>query len=694
MFHPLFENAWATKPKQILSLPDLLDKCNDEYISNLCETIRKVPKGNAAPLKKKLPAFQIDKCCTPEDRNKVAHYHNLIGIDVDKKDNENMDFSLLRKQLEEDPLIHALYTSASGGLRIICKVNTTPIPKGTTDPFHRAYNAVKDYIECFYDITTDDACWARNRIYFLGTNPYYNENSLPVFYQNQKSQRNFIKLERAATIIAKYGTRLMDDEEPWHNLMWAFTGVFKQKQEEDLREAQEDFIHSLSALSAKYNKDSTSAIIKRTRDDSLGLLYIEDTVLGLLEDSTLIQEYLEWTTISADPVEKAGQAVIQEAQTITLSTDKFTSATFEKFLLDYLNTSMAIDETTEQPVIDLNGTRFPIFNSPACVGLTLLHDIIEEGYVVGRKKKKRPIDLKPSWMYSKITTRTILQNRKINPHKEWLESLPAIAHEPPNNPYESILGKYASDLGLRLTLGASLVGRNEMLDKLYAAWAQAFIYLAAVFRIYERGFHITRWPFFWALDSGIGKSALAKYALPPEMRHYFSDSVELNTRNRKELIESVAGKLILEITEQDFRNHDMHGRIKTFLRQTDETSYRAPYDKTAKPLSYDHVVVMTSNSMPFPPDADEGLINRVSAIAATTHEELAHPIYDQKIPKKIGYDIIRWLNEHRIELWQHAIYYYKNADKLDVAVNLSPWVEETINESNRKDFTYSYAGGF
>jgi len=107
-----------------------------------------------------------------EDYN-VIYHTKLIIIDIDKKDNPDLDFDNLKQQLSGNKYVFAFFTSPSGGLKVVFNTNIQ------NKEHHKAYyQHVKDYVLKTYpeiiEIDTSGINIARACYLPHDSNAYYN----------------------------------------------------------------------------------------------------------------------------------------------------------------------------------------------------------------------------------------------------------------------------------------------------------------------------------------------------------------------------------------------------------------------------------------------------------------------------------------------------------------------------------------
>ena len=171
-----------------------------------------------------------------------------------------------------------------------------------------------------------------------------------------------------------------------------------------------------------------------------------------------------------------------------------------------------------------------------------------------------------------------------------------------------------------------------------AEWASAFIFLGAVQRTYEPGCKLDEIPVLIG-EQGLGKSALLREAVPPDLADLYGDGLRWDSRD-KEQVESVLGRLICEVPEMGGRRKAEIDHMKALITRQDDGVIRLAYARTPEPLPRRFIIVATTNNPHDLPNDETG--NRRFV-----------PIVLNK-----GCDVETLMAEQRENLWAEALAMY------------------------------------
>ena len=164
--------------------------------------------------------------------------------------------------------------------------------------------------------------------------------------------------------------------------------------------------------------------------------------------------------------------------------------------------------------------------------------------------------------------------REIDPFEEWLERLP------PWDQTDRLAG-----------LLTRLFGAPA--DDL-TAWAGRYLFLGGVQRTYEPGCKLDQMPVLIG-DQGIGKSAFARAAVPPELPEMFSDGIRWDMREREQ-VEATLGRVVCEISEMAGRSKAEIEHVKSFISRQDDGHVRLVWHRSTEHLPRRFVLIGTTNN--------------------------------------------------------------------------------------------------
>lgn len=184
----------------------------------------------------------------------------------------------------------------------------------------------------------------------------------------------------------------------------------------------------------------------------------------------------------------------------------------------------------------------------------------------------------PTWSYvddtvvAKLRTRANRTKTRFRPGKEFLwESLLAIAHTNTVDPVVELLGALQAQWDGTERLSAWLTTYCHTPDDAYHRAVARSLIGGMVARIRHPGIKFDTMPIFYGRQ-GTGKSTmLSILALRPE---YFSDTILLGDAS-KELVLSLAGKALVEISEMGMRGNTNVNHVKAMISRTTDAGRTA-----------------------------------------------------------------------------------------------------------------------
>ena len=217
----------------------------------------------------------------------------------------------------------------------------------------------------------------------------------------------------------------------------------------------------------------------------------------------------------------------------------------------------------------------------------------------------------------------LLRYREVDPFEEWLHALPKWDGE---NRLAPLLAKlFEADP-----------------DNLLCAWAGRYLFLGAVQRTFDPGCKLDEIPVFIGAQ-GIGKSALLREMLPPEMPELHGDGLRWDARPQEQ-VDAVLGRVVVESSEMVGRSRAEIEIIKAFITRQDDGNVRRPYARTAEPLLRRYIIAATTNNnndLPNDPSGNRRFV----------------PILLNR-----GCNVELYMDAERDQLWAEAMHLY-HADK-------------------------------
>ena len=198
-----------------------------------------------------------------------------------------------------------------------------------------------------------------------------------------------------------------------------------------------------------------------------------------------------------------------------------------------------------------------------------------------------------------------------------------------------------------------------------AEWASAFIFLGTVWRTMQPGCKLDEIPVLIG-DQGLGKSALLREAVPPEVPDLYSDGLKWDASD-KERVESTLGRAIVEASEMAGRRRAEIEDVKSFITRQNDGVLRMAYARTPEPLPRRYVIVATTNDPNDLPNDPSGLRRFV-------------PIVLNK-----GCDVETWMAKERENLWAEALAMYRAGRRANLPRALFDMQREQAEQHRDRD---------
>ena len=231
----------------------------------------------------------------------------------------------------------------------------------------------------------------------------------------------------------------------------------------------------------------------------------------------------------------------------------------------------------------------------------------------------------------KVSLANFYEQRRVDPFKNWLENLP----------------KWDEDDRLSNMLN-DMFGMHDKKYKDLYEWASRFIFVGAIRRVFEPGCQLRQIPILIG-EQNIGKSALLRSVLPSDMQEdLFGDTLNMMD-DVKSQIESIQGKVIVEISELVGLTKAELAKVKAFLtRRNDEV--RMAYAPRKEKMLRECIIVGTTND-------DACLPNDPSGNSRFVPIKLEH-----------GCNVEEYMDNYREQLWAEALFIYEQKNEQSIAI--------------------------
>ena len=245
------------------------------------------------------------------------------------------------------------------------------------------------------------------------------------------------------------------------------------------------------------------------------------------------------------------------------------------------------------------------------------------------------------------TLDALVRFEEVDPLIDWIEALP---------PWDG-------QDRLRLLLNAVFDAPPDMLSM----WASRYLVCGVIQRTYEPGCKLDEIPVLIG-PQGIGKSALLRAILPPDMPDLFADSLRWDS-SVKEQVESTLGCAIVEVSEMAGRRRAEIEAIKAFITRQDDGGVRLAYAPGTEPLPRRYVIVASTNNETDLPNDPSG--NRRFVPVPVT--------------KNLIGSIEAFIDRNRIQLWAEGLAECRDGYRANLDRELMPAQRERAEMHRDRD---------
>jgi hypothetical protein len=173
-----FKNVKDTKPTGDCTAAEFINWIQKDAHKDTCDAIRRAPdKDTRSALKATLPAVTASGRFSKRSISALLEHSGILIADLDLDDNEHLieHMAATRERLCADNMVHFLFQSPSGGLKVGVKINATD-----TATHKAAFVTVRDWFLDTHGLVIDNACSDVSRLCFLShdTEAHYNAESI------------------------------------------------------------------------------------------------------------------------------------------------------------------------------------------------------------------------------------------------------------------------------------------------------------------------------------------------------------------------------------------------------------------------------------------------------------------------------------------------------------------------------------
>ena len=245
------------------------------------------------------------------------------------------------------------------------------------------------------------------------------------------------------------------------------------------------------------------------------------------------------------------------------------------------------------------------------------------------------------------TLDAMLRRHEVDPLIDWLENLP----------------DWDGEDRLRGLLNVLFDVPHDHLS----LWASRYLVCGVIQRTYEPGCKLDEIPVLIG-PQDIGKSALLRAILPPEMPDLFGDSLEWDAPEKTK-VEATLGKAIVEVSEMAGRRRAEIEQIKAFISRQDDGGVRLAYATNPEPLPRRFILVATTNNESDLPNDPSGNRRFVPIPAAAN----------------IKGRVEEFIDRHRAQLWAEGLAEYRDGYRANLPRDLMPAQRERAELHRDRD---------
>lgn len=218
---------------------------------------------------------------------------------------------------------------------------------------------------------------------------------------------------------------------------------------------------------------------------------------------------------------------------------------------------------------------------------------------------------------------TVLDKRRTDPFRNWLENLPAWDGE--------------------ARIDGMFHGLYGCADTPLTRWASRFVTMGAVRRAFLPGCKLDEMPVLIGRQ-GFGKTALLREIVDPDHPEWYVANLNLAAA-QKDRVEALQKRVIVEVSDMAGADRADLKSLNAFLTTTDDGSVRLAYRRNTETLHRRCIMVGTADDPNCLPNDPAGLRRFVPVL-------LQH-----------GSDIEAYMAEHREQLWAEALHRFREGEE-------------------------------
>lgn len=294
-----YKNTFDTSNDVEIGIDDFLHEVLTGKFQDVVLAVRiEKDKDKRSALKKRsLPCVSISGSFSARNDASLRAHSGFIAIDID---NLNEEKEAVKQILIQDPFVYAAFDSVSGnGLCLIFKIEG--------ERHADAFEGISAYLYNNYQVIVDPSGKNISRLRYVSYDPALYSTDKPILFKKYLPKAKpkpvnrivFVKTEFDA-IISEFADRsinICEDYRDWVSIGYAIASKFGAE--------GEDYFHTLSSQSSKYDQTNTSnlyaAICKtesgaKDRRTSVATIYYYAKLHNVQTYSIFTQEIIKTTT--------------------------------------------------------------------------------------------------------------------------------------------------------------------------------------------------------------------------------------------------------------------------------------------------------------------------------------------------------------------------------------------------------------
>ncbi|RZJ92462.1 MAG: hypothetical protein EOO20_01770 [Chryseobacterium sp.] len=294
-----YKNTFDTNNDVETGIDDFLHDVLTGKYQDLVLAIRiEKDKDKRSNLKKKtLPCVAISGSFTARNDSSLRAHSGFLAIDLD---NLNEQKEAVKSILIQDPYVYAAFDSVSGsGLCLLVKIEG--------ERHLDAFEAFSAYLYHNYQVIVDPSGKNISRLRYVSYDPALYSTAKPIVFKKYLPKTKpkpvnrivFVKTEFDAIIneFAYRNINICEDYRDWVAIGYAIASKFGA--------SGEDYFHTLSSQSSKYDQTNTENLYKaicktesgaKSTKSSVATIYYYAKINGIQTYSTFTQEIIKTTT--------------------------------------------------------------------------------------------------------------------------------------------------------------------------------------------------------------------------------------------------------------------------------------------------------------------------------------------------------------------------------------------------------------